>query len=69
MHVPGTKMIQFDALSQWPEYNQIEEEERIIMLLENTFSHDLDSDYLIEDNYGYSNDGDIIQIFVIDTKL
>ena len=30
------------------------------MLLENTFSHDLDSDYLIGDNYRYSNDGNII---------
>ena len=39
------------------------------MLLENTFGHDLDSDYLIGDNYGYSNDGDIIQISIIDTEL
>ena len=39
------------------------------MLLENTFGHDLDPDYLIGDNYGYPNDGDIIQISVIDTEL
>ena len=39
------------------------------MLPENTFSHDLDPDYLIGDNYRYLNDGDIIQIFIIDTKL
>ena len=39
------------------------------MLPENTFSHDLDPDYLIRDNYGYSNDRDIIQISVIDTEL
>ena len=39
------------------------------MLPENTFGHNLDPDYLIEDNYGYSNDGDIIQISIIDTKL
>ena len=39
------------------------------MLLENTFGCDLDPDYLIEDNYGYSNNGDIIQISIIDTKL
>ena len=39
------------------------------MLPENTFNHDLDLDYLIEDNYGYSNDRDIIQISVIDTEL
>ena len=39
------------------------------MLPENTFSHDLDPDYLIGDNYGYSNDEDIIQISVIDTEL
>ena len=62
-------MIQSNTLSQWPEYNQTEEEERITMLSENTFSYDLDSDYLIGDNYGYSNDGDIIQISIIDTKL
>ena len=62
-------MIQSDALSWWPGYNQTEEEERIIMLPENTFGHDLDPDYLIGDNYRYSNDGDIIQISVIDTKL
>ena len=62
-------MIQSDALSQWPRYNQIEEEERITMLPENTFGHDLNLDYLIEDNYGYSNDRDIVQISIIDTKL
>ena len=39
------------------------------MLPENTFSHDLDPDYLVGDNYGYSNDGDIIQISVIDIEL
>ena len=39
------------------------------MLPENTFGHDLDPDYLIEDNYKYSNDGDIIQISIIDTEL
>ena len=39
------------------------------MLPENTFSHDLDPNYLIGDNYGYLNDGEIIQISVIDTKL
>ena len=39
------------------------------MLPENTFSYDLDPDYLIEDNYGYSNNGDIIQISVINTEL
>ena len=39
------------------------------MLPENTFGHDLDLDYLIGDNYRYSNDKDIIQISVIDTKL
>ena len=46
-------------------------EERITILLENIFSYDkhLDSDYLIRDNYGYSNDGDIIQISIIDTEL
>ena len=69
MHVPGTKMIQSDALSRWPGYNQTEEEERITILLENTFGYNLDSDYLIGDNYRYSNDRDIIQISVIDTKL
>ena len=62
-------MIQSDALSWWPGYNQTEEEERITMLLENTFGHDLDSDYLIEDNCGYLNDRDIIQISIIDTEL
>ena len=41
------------------------------MLLESAFNYDkyLDSNYLIEDNYGYSNNKDIIQISVIDTKL
>ena len=34
------------------------------MLLENTFGHDLDPNYLIEDNYRYSNDRDIIQISI-----
>ena len=53
-------MIQSDALSRWPGYNQTEEEERITMLPENTFGHDLDPDHLIGDNYGYSNDGEII---------
>ena len=43
--------------------------ERITILLENTFGHDLDSNYLIEDNYRYSNDRDIIQISIIDFKL
>ena len=62
-------MIQSDALSQWPGYNQTEKEERITMLLENTFGRDLDLDYLIGDNYGYSNNRDIIQISIIDTKL
>ena len=62
-------MIQLDALSWWPGYNQTEEEERIAMLPENTFGYDLDPDYLIRDNYGYSNDGNIIQISVIDTEL
>ena len=62
-------MIQFNTLSQWPRYNQTEEEERITMLPENTFSYDLDLNYLIRDNYGYSNNRDIIQIFIIDTEL
>ena len=62
-------MIQSNTLSQWPGYNQTEKEEKITMLPENTFSYDLDPDYLIGDNYRYSNDGDIIQISVIDTKL
>ena len=62
-------MIQSDTLSRWPGYNQTEEEERITMLPEKTFGHDLDPDYLIEDNYGYSNDGDIIQISVINIEL
>ena len=41
------------------------------MLPKNAFSYNkhLDPNYLIRDNYGYSNDGDIIQISVIDTKL
>ena len=41
------------------------------MLSKNTFSYDkhLDPNYLIGDNYGYSNDRDIIQISVIDTEL
>ena len=39
------------------------------MLPKNTFSYDLDPNYLIGDNYKYSNDGNIIQIFVIDTEL
>ena len=39
------------------------------MLPKNTFGHNLDSNYLIRDNYGYSNNRDIIQIFIIDTKL
>ena len=30
------------------------------MLPKNTFGHDLDPDYLIGDNYRYSNDKDII---------
>ena len=62
-------MIQFNTLLQWPRYNQTKEEERITMLLENTFSYDLDLNYLIRDNYGYSNNGNIIQIFIIDTEL
>ena len=62
-------MIQSNALSQWQGYNQTEEEKRITMLLKNTFSHDLDPNYLIGDNYRYSNNGDIIQISVIDTEL
>ena len=41
------------------------------MLPKNAFSYNkyLDPNYLIRDSYGYSNDGDIIQISVIDTKL
>ena len=39
------------------------------MLPKNTFGHDLDPNYLIEDNYRYLNDRDIIQISIIDTKL
>ena len=55
-------MIQSDALSRWPGYNQIEEEERITILPENTFGYNkhLDLNYLIGDNYKYSNDRDII---------
>ena len=62
-------MIQSDALSQQPEYNQTKKEEKITMLLENTFSHDPDPNYLIGDNYRYSNNRDIIQISVIDNQL
>ena len=41
------------------------------MLLENTFGYDkiLDPNYLIRDNYRYLNNGDIIQISMIDTEL
>ena len=39
------------------------------MLPKNTFNHNLDPNYLIEDNYEYSNNRDIIQISIIDTKL
>ena len=39
------------------------------MLSKNTFSHNLNPNYLIRDNYEYSNNGDIIQISIIDTKL
>ena len=39
------------------------------MLPENIFGHDLDPNYLIGDNYEYSDDGDIIQISIIDTEL
>ena len=39
------------------------------MLLENIFGHDLDPDYLIGNNYGYSNNRDIIQISIIDIEL
>ena len=69
MHVSRTKIIQSDALSRWPGYNQTKKEERITMLPENTFGHNLDPNYLIRDNYEYSNDRDIIQISVIDTEL
>ena len=62
-------MIQSDTLLWWPGYNQTEEKERITVLPENTFSHDPNPDYLIGDNYEYSNDRDIIQISIIDTKL
>ena len=69
MHIPGIKMIQSNALSQWLGYNQIKEEERITMLPENIFSYNLNPDYLIEDNYRYLDNEDIIQISIIDTKL
>ena len=62
-------MIQSDTLSWWPGYNQTEKEKRITILPENTFGYNLDPDYLIRDNYRYSNNGDIIQISVIDTEL
>ena len=62
-------MIQSNALSWWPGYNQTKKEERITILPKNIFSYDLDPDYLIGDNYRYSNDRDIIQISVIDNKL
>ena len=41
------------------------------MLSKNVFyqSKDLNLNYLIEDNYGYLNDENIIQISIIDTKL
>ena len=39
------------------------------MLPENTFNHDPDPDYIIGDNYGYFNNGDIIQISVINNEL
>ena len=41
------------------------------MLSENVFAYNkyLDLNYLIEDNYRYSNNRDIIQIFIIDTEL
>ena len=39
------------------------------MLLENISSHDLDFNYLIGDNYRYSNDKNIIQISIINTEL
>ena len=41
------------------------------MLLENTFNYNkyLNTDYLIENNYRYSNNRDIIQISIIDTEL
>ena len=49
----------------------MEEEERITILLENTFGYDkyLDPNYLIGNNYGYSDNGNIIQISIIDTEL
>ena len=64
-------MIQSNTLLWWPGYNQIKKEERITILSESAFNYDkyLDSDYLIRDNYRYSNNGDIIQIFIIDTEL
>ena len=41
------------------------------MLPKNVFSYNkyLDPNYLIRDNYRYSNNGDIIQISMINTKL
>ena len=41
------------------------------MLLENTTNYNkhLDTNYLIRDNYKYSNNRNIIQIFIINTKL
>ena len=64
-------MIQSDTLLQWPGYNQIKKKEKITILPENAFGYDkhLDFDYLIEDNYGYSNDKNIIQISVMDIEL
>ena len=64
-------MIQSNTLSWWLRYNQTEEEERITILLENTFSYNkyLYLNYLIGDNYRYSNNRDIIQISIINTKL
>ena len=46
IHLPGSKMIQFNALSQWPDHGiegQLEEEETI-MLPENMFINLLDTD-------------------------
>ena len=64
-------MIQFNTLSQQLGYNQIEKKKRITILLENTFNYNkhLNPNYLIEDNYRYLNNKNIIQIFIIDTKL
>ena len=41
------------------------------MLSESAFNYNkyLNPDYLIKDNYRYLNDGDIIQISIINTKL